>query len=192
MKRHFLVIAFILSVLFSGIISAANVTKVTITTKEPLVGEKQSFKASVPETASTEVYEVHWSGEFDNGRFVQGRDYTMTVKLRIKASSSNVFSTTSNINVTINGHKAKVTKTSEKYITVKYTWKTLGGENPDSPEYKLKARLKELTDSYKATNATDDKECLQYLRKELVGAEVWVVSDGSYKYSRKLPSGDLT
>ena len=57
MKRHFLLIAFILSVLFSGIVSAANVTKVTITTKEPLVGEKQSFKASVPETASTEIYE---------------------------------------------------------------------------------------------------------------------------------------
>lgn len=45
MKRHFLLIAFILSVLFSGIISAANVTKVTITTKEPLVEETQSFKA---------------------------------------------------------------------------------------------------------------------------------------------------
>ncbi len=45
MKRHFLLIAFILSVLFSGIISVANVTKVTITTQEPLVGEKQSFKA---------------------------------------------------------------------------------------------------------------------------------------------------
>ena len=54
------------------------------------MGEKQSFKASVPETASTEVYEVHWSGEFENGRFVQGNNYTMTVRLRIKASSSNV------------------------------------------------------------------------------------------------------
>ena len=91
MKRHFLLIASILSVLFSGIVSAANVTKVTITTKEPQGEEKQSFKASVPETASTEVYEVHWSGEFENGRFVQGNNYTMTVRLRIKASSSNVF-----------------------------------------------------------------------------------------------------
>jgi len=70
-----------------------------------------------------------------------------------KASSSNVFSTTSNINVTINGHKAKVTKTSEKYITVKYTWKTLGGENPDSPEYRLKARLNLSSTS-----------CTQYIR----------------------------
>lgn len=188
MKKNFVLAACLLSLFIPLTVFAANVTKVVITAVEPMVGERQSYEASVPATASTEIYEVLWNGEFDNGVFVQGRDYTMTVKLRIKASSSNVFSTTSNINVTINGHKAKVTKISEKYITVKYTWKTLGGENPDSPEYKLKARLKELTDSYKATNATDDKEFLQYLRKELVGAEVWVVSDGSYKYSRKLPS----
>ncbi len=75
-------------------------TKVRITAVEPAVGEKMSFKASVPETASTEVYEVHWAGEFDNERFVQGNDYTITVKLRIKASSSNNFAASSQINAT--------------------------------------------------------------------------------------------
>ena len=70
MKRHFLLIACLLSILFSGGVSAANVTKVVITAVEPVVGEVRSFKASVPETASTEVYEVHWLGEFENGRFV--------------------------------------------------------------------------------------------------------------------------
>ena len=110
MKINFLLAACLLSLFIPLTVFAANVTKVVITAVEPMVGEKQSFKASVPATASTEIYEVLWNGEFDNGVFVQGRDYTMTVKLRIKASSSNVFSTTSNINVTINGHKLRLLK----------------------------------------------------------------------------------
>jgi len=57
MKKFF--IASLLSLLFSVTAYAAYVTKVTITTAEPKVGEKFSFKASVPETASTEVFKVH-------------------------------------------------------------------------------------------------------------------------------------
>ena len=144
MKRFFLLIAYVFSILFPATVYAANVTKVVITAIEPVVGEVRSFKASVPGTASTEIYEVHWSGEFENGKFVQGRDYTMTVKLRIKASSSNIFATSSKINATINGHKARITNTSQKNITVRYTWKKLGGENPNDPKYKLKTKLKEL------------------------------------------------
>lgn len=188
MKRHFQLITFILSVLFSGIISAANVTKVTITTKEPLVGEKQSFKASVPETASTEFYEVHWSGEFKNGRFVQGNNYTMTDRLRIKASSSNVFAPASNINATINGHKGKVSVVREyKAISVKYTWKELGGPNPNNPKTKLRTRLAEIAAAYTARNTDDDKVLMNYIRKQLPGAQVWSTG-GSYIYTRKVPS----
>ena len=185
MKRIILFLAFVLIIPVA--IFAANVTKVVITIKEPEVGKVRSFKARVPETASSEVYEVHWSGDFDNGVFVQGRDYTLTVKLRIKSSSSNIFSTSSKINVTINGYKAKVTKTNEKYITVKYTWKTLGGENPNDPQSKLKTTLKELAAAYFATNASDDKELLKYLKRQLPDAEIW--STGvSYKYTRKMPT----
>ena len=188
MKRHFLLIASILSVLFSGIVSAANVTKVTITTNEPLVGEKQSFKASVPETASTEVYEVHWSGEFENGRFVQGNNYTMTVKLRIKASSSNVFAPASKINATINGHKGKVSVVREyKAISVKYTWKELGGPNPDNPKTKLRTRLAEIAAAYTAHNTDNDKVLMNHLREQLPGAQIWSTG-GSYSYTRKVPS----
>ena len=88
MKRYILLIACFISILVSLEASAANVTKVVITTMEPMIGEKMSLQASVPETASTQVYEVHWSGEFENGRFVQGNDYTMTVKLRKRICSS--------------------------------------------------------------------------------------------------------
>ena len=189
MKKHGLIIACLLFVLSSFAASAA-VNKVVITTTEPEVGAKPSNSASVPETASTEVYEVSWSGEFHKGVFVQGNNYTMTVKVRIKATSTNTFTTTSSINATINGHKAKVTSVDAEKITVKYTWKTLGGENPNSPTYKLKARLAELASSCNATGATDSKEVLKYLRKELPGAEVWSAG-GSYSFIRKQPSDTL-
>ena len=177
-----------LSIIFSDAILAANVTKVVITVTEPVVGEKQSFKASVPETASTEIYEVHWLGEFENGRFVQGNNYTMTVKLRIKSSSRNVFAPASKINATINGHKGKVSVVREyKAISVKYTWKELGGPNPNNPKTKLRAKLAEIAAAYTARNTDDDKVLMDYLRKQLPGAQIWSTG-GSYKYTRKVPS----
>lgn len=191
MKRHILLIACFLSILVSLEAAAANVTRVIITTREPMVGERHSFQASVPETASTQVYEVHWSGEFENDRFVQGNDYTMTVKLRIKANSKNVFAAASMINATINGHKAKVSVVREyKAISVKYTWKELGGPNPDNPKTKLRKRLAEIAASYTAVGTDDDKVLIRYLNSKLPGAKIWSTG-GSYKYSRKMPSETL-
>ena len=190
-KKSFAALLF--SILFSITASAGFVTKVRITAVEPAVGEKMSFKASVPETASTEVYEVHWAGEFDNERFVQGNDYTITVKLRIKASSSNNFAASSQINATINGKKALVTGTYDanrakaKTITVKYTWKTLGGENPNNPKTKLKTRLSALAAEYKANNATDHKDLLAYLKKKLPDAEIWL-GGGAYASTKRMPT----
>lgn len=191
MKKLF--ITSLLSLLFSVTASAAYVTKVTITTAEPKVGEKFSFKASVPETASTEICNVYWSGEFENGKFVQGNDYTITIKLRIKASSSNIFATSSRINATVNGNKAQVTgsndvnRAKESTITVKYTWKTLGGENPNNPKTKLKAKLSALAAEYKANNATNDKDLLAYLNKKLPDAQIWFAGD-AYRYTRRMPT----
>lgn len=188
MKRYFLYIICLISILVASPAFAAKVTKVVITAVEPVVGETRSFKASVPETASTEVYEVHWSGEFEDGRFVQGNDYTMTVKLRIKASSNNVFAPAPKINATINGHKGKISVIREyKAINVRYTWKELGGPNPNNPKTKLKAKLAEIAAAYTATNADDDKVILEYLKKSLPNAEIWLAG-GSYKYTRKLPT----
>lgn len=187
MKQYFLLTAFILFILFPATGSAASVTKVVITTNEPAVGAKQSFKASVPETASTEIYEVHWFGEFENGRFVQGNNYTMTVKLRIKASSKNIFAPAPKINATINGHKAIVVNGEYKTISVKYTWKELGGPNPNNPKTKLKTKLAEIAAAYTATNTDDDKVLLKYLKSKLPSAEIWSTG-GSYKYTRKVPS----
>ena len=178
-------VTFLLSVLFTLTASAAFVTKVVITVPEPVVGEARTFKARVPETASTEIYEVHWSGEFENGKFVQGNDYTISVLLRIKSSSPNKFSTSGVINATINGQKARVTSTKDRTATVKYTWKTLGGENPNNPKTKLRTKLAGIAAAYTATNATNDKEVMEYLRSVLPDADIWYTGV-SYRYTRKM------
>lgn len=187
MKKYLLFIACLLFLFIPTSVFGAKVTKVVITAQEPVVGEKRSFEASVPKTASTEIYEVHWAGEFENGVFVQGNNYTMTVKLRIKASSKNVFAPSPNINATINGHKAKVVNGEYKTISVKYTWKELGGPNPNNPKTKLKKKLAELAAAYTATNADDDKVIIKYLKSELPDAEIWLAG-GSYAYTRKMPT----
>lgn len=187
MKRYILLIACLLSIIFPATVSAAYVTKVVITAPEPVVGQKPSYSATVPQTASTEVYEVVWSGEFDKGRFIQGNNYTMTVKLRIKSTSSNLFTTTQTINATVNGRKARISSVESKKAYVKYTWKELGGPNPNDPKYKLKTKLKEIAAAYTATNADNDKVLIKYIKSQLPGAEVWS-ADGSYTYTRKMPT----
>ncbi len=190
MKRYILFVACVLSIIFPATVSAAYVTKVVITAPEPVVGQEPSYSATVPPTASTEVYEVVWSGEFDNGRFIQGNNYTMTVKLRIKSTSSNLFSTTQTINATVNGRKARTSSVESKKAYVKYTWKELGGPNPNDPKYKLKTKLKEIAADYNATNADNDKVILKYLRSKLPGADIWSAG-GTYIYTRKMPTDEL-
>ena len=144
MRSKLILIACLMTLALPFTAFAKAITKVVITTVEPAVGETPSLKATVPETASTEVAEVSWSGEFDGDKFIQGNNYTITVKIKVKESSVNTFSTSYPINATINGKKARVTNIGAKNISVKYTWKTLGGENPNTPQYKIKARLAEL------------------------------------------------
>ena len=166
MKYKLFLVASLLSMLFTSSAYAAYVTKAVISTPEPKVGELRVFKASVPPSASTEVTDVFWGGTFDNGKFIQGNDYTITVKLKIKAGSPNLFSTSKSINVTINGKKARISSVSSKNLTVKYTWKELGGPNINAPDYKLKMKLSQLAASYIATNATNDKDVLNYLKSK--------------------------
>lgn len=187
MKARLMIIACLLAIVLPCATFAKTITKVTISIDEPTVGGLPPQNASVPETASTEVAEVSWSGEFDGDKFIQGNNYSVTIKIKVKDSSANTFSSSSPVNATVNGKKARVSYNGAKSITVKYTWKTLGGENPNTPQYKVKAKLTELATAYTATNATDDKEVLEYLRKALPQAEIWCAG-GAYKYTRKLPS----
>ena len=182
-----MIIACLLAIALPLSTLAKTITKVTISIDEPTVGGLPPQNASVPETASTEITAVSWSGEFDGEKFIQGNNYSVTIKIKVKDSSANTFSSSSPVNATVNGKKARVSYNGAKSITVKYTWKTLGGENPNTPQYKVKAKLTELAAAYTATNATDDKEVLGYLRKALPQAEIWCAG-GAYKYTRKMPS----
>lgn len=187
MKTRLMIIVCLLAIVLPCATFAKTITKVTISIDEPTVGGLPPQNASVPETASTEITAVSWSGEFDGEKFIQGNNYTITIKIKVKDSSANTFSPTSTINATVNGKKARASYVGAKNITVKYTWKTLGGENPNTPQYKIKSQLAELAKAYTATNATDDKEVLEYLRKKLPQAEIWCAG-GTYKYTRKMPS----
>ena len=187
MKTRLMIIVCLLAIVLPCATFAKTITKVTISIEEPTVGGLPPQNASVPETASTEITAVSWSGEFDGEKFIQGNNYSVTIKIKVKDSSANTFSSSSPVNATVNGKKARVSYNGAKSITVKYTWKTLGGENPNTPQYKVKAKLTELAKAYTATNATDDKEVLEYLRKALPQAEIWCAG-GAYKYTRKLPS----
>lgn len=187
MKTRLMIIVCLLAIVLPCATFAKTITKVTISIDEPTVGGLPPQNASVPETASTEITAVSWSGEFDGEKFIQGNNYSVTIKIKVKDSSANTFSSSSPVNATVNGKKARVSYNGAKSITVKYTWKTLGGENPNTPQYKIKSQLAELAKAYTATNATDDKEVLEYLRKALPQAEIWCAG-GTYKYTRKLPS----
>ena len=187
MKTRLMIIVCLLAIVLPCATFAKTITKVTISIDEPTVGGLPPQNASVPETASTEITAVSWSGEFDGEKFIQGNNYTITIKIKVKDSSANTFSPTSTINATVNGKKARASYVGAKNITVKYTWKTLGGENPNTPQYKIKSQLAELAKAYTATNATDDTEVLEYLRKKLPQAEIWCAG-GAYKYTRKMPS----
>ena len=187
MKTRLMIIVCLLAIVLPCATFAKTITKVTISIDEPTVGGLPPQNASVPETASTEITAVSWSGEFDGEKFIQGNNYSVTIKIKVKDSSANTFSSSSPVNATVNGKKARVSYNGAKSITVKYTWKTLGGENPNTPQYKIKSQLAELAKAYTATNATDDKEVLEYLRKALPQAEIWCAG-GAYKYTRKMPS----
>lgn len=187
MKTRLMIIVCLLAIVLPCATFAKTITKVTISIDEPTVGGLPPQNASVPETASTEITAVSWSGEFDGEKFIQGNNYSVTIKIKVKDSSANTFSSSSPVNATVNGKKARVSYNGAKSITVKYTWKTLGGENPNTPQYKIKSQLAELAKAYTATNATDDKEVLEYLRKKLPQAEIWCAG-GTYKYTRKMPS----
>ena len=151
------------------------------------MGEKYISKAMVPAGSGVEIASVSWYGSFRDGKFARGEDYTVTVKVRIKPESSNIFATSGKLNITLNGYKPKLAVAGEHSITVKYTWKQLGGPDVDAPDYKLKTRLAQLAAAYVADNATDDKQVLQYLRSKMPKAEIWCAG-GSYKYTRTLPS----
>ena len=165
---------------------AANVTLVRLTITEPEVGASADFHPTLPSTASTEVDSVSWSNmDPSNPVFQQGQDYTVTIKVKLKSGSSNTFGAFNSIKATVNGKEAKVTSGTNVGITVKYTWTSVGGAAPATPESALKDKLGTLAAAFPATNGTTKNDVLTYVEGKLPGAAVWA-TNGNYSFKQRL------
>jgi hypothetical protein len=181
-------VTFLMSIFFTISVSAGYyISELPITIKEPNVGEKYSSTAKLSSCTGAEIESVKWYGNFNGGKFVIANDYTVAIKVKVATGSSRVFATSGKMNITINGKKPKSVTYSERSLTIKYTWKQVGGPDVDAPDYKLKTKLAQLAAAYVADNSTDDKKALQYLRSSMPKAEIWCAG-GSYKYTIMLPS----
>ena len=187
MKRYLLLLAFLVSTFLPIAAADEYVKQITIKIQEPAVGAIPTYEASVDQHQKIRVAEVIWAGEFDNGKFVRGRNYTVAVRVMIDESSPYMFAKPSQSVITINGKKGQVTSSGQKKMKIEYDWKELGGPNPDLPENKLKASLNELAAAYIATNTTDKDDVLKYLKKEMPNAEIWLAG-GAYQSTQLLPT----
>ena len=187
MKRYLLLLAFLLSTFLPTAAANEYVYQITINIQEPAVDGKPSYEAIADQHQKIQVAEVIWTGEFDNGKFVRGRNYTVAVRVIIDDSSPYMFAKPSQSVITINGKKGEVTAFGQKKMKIEYKWKELGGPNPDLPENKLKASLKELEAAYIATNTTNKDDVLEYLKKEIPDAEIWLAG-GAYQSTQVLPT----
>ena len=187
MKTYLLLSAFLVSTFLPIAAADEYVKQITIKIQEPAVGAIPTYEASVDQHQKIRVAEVIWTGEFDNGKFVRGRNYTVAVRVMIDESSPYMFAKPSQSFITINGKKGQVTSSGQKKMKIEYDWKELGGPNPDLPENKLKASLNELAAAYIATNTTNKDDVLKYLKKEIPNAEIWLAG-GAYQSTQLLPT----
>ena len=141
----------LISILPTNVFAASVVNIFNITVTEPVTGEKPVNSGSVPSTASTEVVKVEWDGDFDdNGCFIEGNSYKVSVTVRIKAGQDKyikyVKSTTK-----INGQLSEMKSLTEdkKQAVICYTFnvgsKTEGGQAGGVARDLSKAKYSELS-----------------------------------------------
>ena len=112
---------------------AANITIFNVTVQEPKVGEELSYKASVPETASTYVTKVEWDGEYDALGKIKPGKYTVKVTVRIKDGMDDKYiKKPSKDTVKVNGNIATIGEITadKKQAVITYTF-TVSGQHED-------------------------------------------------------------
>ena len=114
MKRYLLLLAFLVSTFLPIAAADEYVKQITIKIQEPAVGAIPTYEASVDQHQRIRVAEVIWAGEFDNGKFIRGRNYTVAVRVMIDESSPYMFAKPSQSVITINGKKGQVTSSGQK------------------------------------------------------------------------------
>lgn len=112
---------------------AANITIFNVTVQEPKVGEELSYKASVPETASTYVTNVEWNGKLDALGKVMPGNYEVRVTVRIKDGMDDKYiKKPSKDTVKVNGNSAELREITadKKQAVVVYKF-TVSGEREE-------------------------------------------------------------
>lgn len=105
MKRCLLLLVFLVSTFLPIAAADEYVKQITIKIQEPAVGATPTYEASVDQHQKIRVAEVIWTGEFDNGKFIRGRNYTVAVRVMIDESSPYMFAKPSQSVITINGKR---------------------------------------------------------------------------------------
>lgn len=109
--------------------ATTNISSVSITVVEPVIGEKPSVTASVPDDAKYYVKEVSWGSV---KTFHADTKYTVSILLAVKegADAGFVKKANSDINAAVNGNQAEWYHSSYqpgKELYVKYTFPELKG-----------------------------------------------------------------
>ena len=108
--------------------AASLISIIRPTVTAPALGQKPSYTATLPSTASTEVKNVAWSGELDSsGCFQADVAYTVRVTVAVQAGQDKIISTTASKNILVNGKQAKLESVSsdQKQAVVAYTFPAL-------------------------------------------------------------------
>ncbi len=110
-----------------GAATIVNIFNLTVTA--PVVGEKPSYTASLPATASTYVTQVRWEGEFDaDGKFMAGKNYTVYATVRVKDGIDKTIKVVKASTIKVNGQVANISDFSsdKRQAVLSYTFKTPG------------------------------------------------------------------
>ncbi len=112
----------IFALLPSEALAATAVTKITITMSDLKVGRALPTNAQTSADASTEVVNVEWTGQSDNGGMMYDVLNPVVITVRIKEGKDAKFSSTKEITATVNHRKATVERLDDKNAIVRYTF----------------------------------------------------------------------
>lgn len=101
----------LLSLLSVSVSAQTAVTVFNITVDEPTVGQELATTASLPETASTYVSKLRWTGDLDeNGKVKADTEYTVYLTVALKEGMDDkVIKKPSKNTVKVNGKVAMMT-----------------------------------------------------------------------------------
>ena len=115
----------LLTLLPTTALAADYVSTIRVTVTEPAVGEKTTV-ATVKTTASCQVTNTRWIGDFDdNGCFQAGKSYKIEVTLRMKDGVDKPFIYANASALTINGEEAVNEEFTESQVVLSYTFASL-------------------------------------------------------------------